>query len=180
MELTLFNILGIVGVVLLVVFLIVWSLYNQFVRKINQLKTDYSDVEIQVRRRASLIEQLAQMVKEYAKHERDTFKGVAAARSALDTSKSPHETAQAENMFTQTLRSLFMVTEAYPKLLASGNYKQVREDLKESENLVARYREEYNQSVQDYNTSIQTFPNLLVAGLLKFKEEELFQPQESK
>lgn len=116
------------------------------------------------------------MVKEYAKHEKGTFQGVARARSALDTSRTVQEAAQAESMFSKTLRSLFAVVENYPKLQASEGYQRLMADLKESEDLVAKYREEYNRSVQVYNNSIQTFPNLLVAGLFGFMEEELFQP----
>ena len=78
-------------------------------------------------------------------------------------------------MFTQTLRSLFAVSEKYPDLQASQNYKDLRNDLVEAENLIAREREVYNRTVQEYNNLVQTFPNLLAAGLFKFETEELFQ-----
>ncbi len=169
-----FTILGILSAVLLFAFMYLWATYNSFIVRRNQVKTDFSDVEVQIKRRASLIEQLAQMVKEYAAHEKSTFENVAKARGALDTSKSVGDTARAENMLTQTLRSLFMVVENYPKLQANQNYLSLRNDLKETEDSIARYREEYNQTVQDYNNAIQTFPNLLVAALFKFYEEDLF------
>lgn len=169
-----FIILGALSVILLFILLYLWATYNSFIVSRNQVKTDFSDIEVQIKRRASLIEQLAQMVKEYATHEKSTFENVAKARAALDTSKSVGDTARAENMLTQTLRSLFMVIEDYPKLQASQNYLTLRDDLKETEDNIARYREDYNKTVQEYNNAIQTFPNLLVAALFKFYEEELF------
>lgn len=172
----LFIILGSFSVVLFVFILFLWSTYNSFVTKRNQVKTDLSDVEIQVKRRASLVEQLVQLVKDYAEHEKETFEGVAKARSALDTSKSVKDTAKAENMLSSTLRSLFMVAERYPELKASQNFMSLRDDLKETENRIAGYREEYNRSVQHYNTAIQVFPNLFAAMIFNFQEEELFQP----
>ncbi len=172
---TLFTILSIFSGVLVLTLLYLWATYNAFVTKRNQVKTDFSDIEVQIKRRASLIERLALMVKEYTKHEKETFEDVAKARSALDTSKTVKEKAKVENMLTETLRSLFMVTENYPKLEANENFLALREDLKETENFIAKYREEYNQSVQEYNNLTQTFPNLLAAWLFKFPEEELFQ-----
>lgn len=170
-----FIVMGVISFIFLIILLYVWSTYNSFITKRNQVKTDFSDIAIQIKRRASLIGQLAQLVKEYAKHEGETFENVAKARSAVDTSKTAKETAQAENMLTSTLRSLFMVTESYPKLLANQNFLSLRDDLKETEDNIAKYREDYNMTVQDFNTSIQTFPNLLTASLFGFHEEELYQ-----
>ena len=175
MNVRVFIVLGTTAFVLFLILLYLWSAYNAFVTKRNQVKTDYSDIDIQLKRRASLIENLANLVKNYATHEKTTFEDVAKARSALDLSKTASDAAKAENMLTQTLRSLFAVVEDYPKLQASQNFQQLRDDLKETENLIARYREEYNQTVQQYNNLIQTFPNLLAAGLFRFDPEDLFQ-----
>lgn len=172
---SLFVVLSVLGGILFFILLYLWATYNTFIIRRNQVKTDFSDVEVQIKRRASLIERLATLVKEYAKHENATFENVAKARSALDTSKSVKDTAKAENMLTQTLRSLFMVTENYPKLQANENFLSLQTELKETENKIAQYREEYNQSVQQYNNLVQTFPNLLAAGLFQFQTEELFQ-----
>jgi LemA protein len=125
-------------------------------------------------RRASLIERLASLVKEYAKHESETFKQVAKARSAVDTSQSTKEAAKAENMLTDTLRSLFAVSESYPKLQANANYADLQSQLEETENLIAQYREQYNVTVQQYNNLIQVFPNLIPAAVFKFAEEDFF------
>ncbi len=173
---TIYTILGIFSLFLFVVNVDLWTTFNSLISKRNQVKTDFSDIAIQIKRRASLIEQLATLVREYATHEKETFENVAKARSALDTSKTVKETAEAENLFTKTLRSLFMVVENYPKLQANQNFLSLRDDLKEIENFIAKYREEYNQSVLEYNNSTQTFPNLLAALLFGFSSEEFFQP----
>jgi LemA protein len=175
MNATYFDILVSLGILLFLFFLALWSLYNRFIVQRNKVKTDYSDIDIQLKRRASLIDQLASLVKEYAKHEKETFEDVAMARSALDTSKSVKEAAKAENMLSSTLRSLFSVVENYPKLQASENFITLRDDLKETENMIAQYRETYNKTVQDYNNLVQTFPNLLAARLFQFYDEEFFE-----
>ncbi len=168
------TLLWIQAVVVIFVVLYLWTTYNSFIRSRNEVKTDFADIDVQLKRRASLIENLATIVREYAKHEKGTFEGVAQARSMLQNA-GPKEAAKAENFLSQTLRSLFAVSENYPKLQASENFKQLQTDIKETENLVSGYRETYNQTVLDYNTHIQTFPNLLAAALFGFKEEELFE-----
>lgn len=172
---TLFNDLAIAAGLLLVGFLWLWATYNSFVKQQNQVKTDFSDIDIQVKRRSSLIQNLADMVKGYAKHEKETFSDVAKARSAVDNSQGAKDSAVAENMLSTTLRSLFAVVEAYPELQASKNFQGLQDELKETENLIATYREQYNLSVQKYNTMIQTFPNLFASSLFRFSPAELFQ-----
>lgn len=161
--------------ILAFVLLFFWSRYNAFVSGRNKVKTDFADIDVQLRRRASLIDNLVAIVREYAKHEKTTFSDVAKARAALEKPHSPKASAQADNMLTSALKSLFAVSEAYPDLQASKNYQDLRVDIKETEDLIAQYREEYNQTVLDFNTMVQTFPNLLVAGLFNFPEEELFE-----
>lgn len=175
---TLFQSLLVVSGVLIFALLYLLTTFNHLIKLRNRVKTDFSDIDIQLRRRASLIQNLVDMVREYTKHENHTFKDVAAARSALDNSKTTHQTAQANNMLTETLRSLLMVTEDYPELKATENYQQLRQDLLQTENGIAQYREEYNQTVEKYNNTIQTFPNLLVAGLFGFEPSDLFQESE--
>lgn len=174
-----FVILAIITLIFLIILRFFWSRYNSFVIARNQVKNDFSDIEVQLKRKASLIERLVTLVREYAKHESGTFEEVAKARSALDTSKTAGETAAAENMLSKTLRSLFAVVENYPKLVASENFQGLRDDLKQTEDNIAKYREVYNETVKDYNNMVQTFPNLLAAGLFKFYEEELFQVSEA-
>lgn len=157
------------------VLIFLWSRYNAFVSGRNRVKTDFADIDVQLRRRASLIENLVAIVREYAKHEKKTFSDVAKARAALEKPHGPKDSAQADNMLTAALKSLFAVSEDYPDLVASKNYQDLRADIKETENLIAQYREEYNQTVLNFNTMVQTFPNLLAASLFNFQEEELFE-----
>lgn len=171
--------LWLVAGLLLVACLFLWSRYNLFIESRNKVKTDFADIDVQLKRRASLIENLATIVKGYSKHEKETFENVAKARAAIENTQGAKDSAKADNMLTDTLRSLFAVSEAYPQLQASKNYTQLQTDLKETENLISNYRETYNQTVLDYNTTIQTFPNLLVANLFGFHEEELFNPPAS-
>lgn len=175
MSLTITIVLWIVAGIVLLILLWLWGMYNAFISERNKVKTDYADIDVQIKRRASLIENLAVLVREYAKHEKTTFEGVAKARSAIESAKSPKQTAAADNFLTSTLRSLFAVSEAYPKLLASENYQKLNQQLEQTENQVAVYRETYNQTVLNYNTMVQTFPNLLAARLFGFAEEELFE-----
>lgn len=168
--------LWITGGILFFILLYLWVTFNGFIESRNQVKTDFADIDVQLKRRTSLIENLVEVVREYSKHEEDTFTNVAEARSSLNQPHGPKESAKAENMLSQTLKSLFAVSEAYPKLRASDNYQRLQDDLKETENSIATYRETYNQTVLDFNNSIQTFPNLFVASLFGFEGEELFQP----
>lgn len=169
-----FNILLLMtgGLFFMLVFL--WFTYNGFIRSRNRVKSDFADIDVYLKRRASLIENLVEVVKEYAKHEKETFLGVAKARSALNRPHGPKESEKIDNMLTDTLRSLFAVSENYPKLQASENFQRLQQDLKDTEDLIAQHREVFNQSVMRYNTTIQLFPNLLVAGLFGFDEEEFF------
>ena len=177
-QLTLVQWLLLAGSLILLLSLVLQKTYNTIILKRNQVKTDLADVDVQLKRRSGLIDNLVLLVKDYAKHEKDTFQEVARARAAIDTSKTVGESAAADSMLSKTLRSLFMVVESYPKLQASENYKQLRDDLSQSENLIADYREAYNLSVQDYNTYIQLFPNLLAASLFGFGDEPLFTARE--
>lgn len=156
------------------ILLYIWITYNDLIRSLNQIKNDFSDIIVELKRRASLIDQLSHIVNEYSKHEKATFVDVAKARSLLDTSKSMDQTVEAENMITDTLRSLFAVAEQYPALKAQENYRSLMKSLEDTENRIANYREVYNRSVQYYNNSVQTFPSLSVASLFGFKDESFY------
>lgn len=164
---------------LVFIFLLLWHAYNKMVKQRNRVRTDYADIQVQLHRRSSLIQNLVDMVREYAKHENTTFTKVAAARSAVEQSKTASDSAQADNMLTQTLRSLMMVTEAYPELRASENFQQLRSDITGTEDALAVYREEYNKTVETYNNTVEMFPGMLAAGLFGFAPEAYFKPQEA-
>ncbi len=173
-----YTLLSAISAILAFLILYVWSSYNRLIRLRLQVKTDFSDIDIQLKRRLSLIDNLVGMVKAYTKHEKETFTEVTKARSAVESSDGVQGKAEASDALSRTLKSLFMVVEAYPELKASENYKTLRDDLLETENLIAGYREDYNRSVQGYNTAIQMFPALLVASLFGFREEDFFKSVE--
>jgi len=170
-------ILGILAVVVLAGIFIYNSLVNSKVR----VDEAWSDITIQLKRRADLIPNLIETVKGYAKHEKTVFQNVTEARSnALNAQeKGPQETAKAENAFSETLKSLFAVSEDYPDLKADGNFKHLQEELVDTEDKIQAARRFYNGSARDLNVKIQVFPNNLIAGTLGFKEREFFEVEAS-
>ena len=158
--------------------LFVAFLYNSLIRSKIRVKEAWSGIEVQLKRRSSLIPNLLETVKGYAKHEKSVFENVTKARSALIGAKNPMEAAQADNMLTGALKSLFAVAEAYPALRASENFKELQQELSDTETKIAASRQFYNANVLDYNTKIKVFPNILLAGPLGFKEEIFFEAEE--
>ncbi|KKS83679.1 MAG: LemA family protein [Candidatus Gottesmanbacteria bacterium GW2011_GWA1_43_11] len=165
-----------VGIVLIVLF--VWSLYNNLVTLRVRIKEAWSQIDVQLKRRADLIPNLVESVKSYAKHEKEVFENVTKARSVLMSARGPHEKAQADNMLTGALKSLFAVAEAYPNLRASENFQQLQKELSDTEDKVAYSRQFYNSVVMEYNTKIIVFPNSMIAAQFGFKSEEFFAANE--
>lgn len=153
-------------------------LYNSLVRLRIRVKEAWSGIDVQLKRRADLIPNLVETVKGYAKHEKTVFENVTKARAAMLSAKGPKDKANADNMLESALKSLFAVAEAYPKLQASDNFKQLQDELSDTESKIAYSRQFYNANVRDYNTKIATFPNILLAGMFGFKEEEFFEAEE--
>ena len=167
----------IIWVILIVLVLaVVWAIatFNSLITKRNRVKEAYSQIDVQLKRRSSLIPNLVETVKGYAKHEKEVFENVTKARSALMTAQGPAQSAQANDMLTGALKSLFAVAENYPNLKASDNFKQLQDELSDTETKVAASRQFYNTNVLDYNTSLQTFPNSIFAGMFNFTPEEFF------
>jgi len=162
--------------VLSVIYLI--ATYNGLVVLKTRIKEAFSGIDVQLKRRSDLIPNLVETVKGYAKHERGVFNEVTKARSALMTAKSPAEKAEANNMLTGALKSLFAVAEAYPDLKASENFKDLQRQLGDTEDKIAYSRQFYNSNVLDYNTKVKMFPSNLIANLFGFKEEEFFEAGE--
>lgn len=175
MGMSTYIVLGLLAV--LVVF--VWSLYNGLVTAKLRVKEAWSGIDVQLKRRSSLIPNLLETVKGYAKHEKEVFENVTKARSALIGAKTPNEAAKADNMLSGALKTLFAVAEAYPQLRASENFKSLQEELSDTETKVAASRQFYNANVLDYNTKIKVFPNVLVANALGFKDELFFEAEAS-
>lgn len=165
--------------IILVVFVVVlfWVLlsYNGLVVARNRVREAYAQIDVQLKRRSSLIPNLVETVKGYAKHEKEIFENVAQARSALMSAQGPKQSAQANNQLTGALKSLFAIAEAYPQLKASDNFKELQEEISDTETKVAASRQFYNVNVLDYNTSIQMFPGAMIAGIFHFTPEEFFQ-----
>ena len=171
---TLYLLIGFVG---LIVFF-VWMVYNNLVTLKMRIKEAWSGIDVQLKRRSDLIPNLVETVKGYAKHEKEVFQNVTEARSALMSSKTPHDKAEANNQLTGALKSLFAIAEAYPELKASDNFKDLQRQLEDTEDKVAYSRQFYNQNVLDYNTKIALFPHVIIANAFNFKAEEFFEANE--
>lgn len=161
------------GVVALVA-LYFWSLYNGLVTLKTQIEEAWSQIDVQLKRRADLIPNLVETVKGYAKHEKSVFAEVTKARSALMGAKSLDKKAQASDALTGALGKLFAIAENYPQLKANENFLQLQKELSDTEDKVAYSRQFYNSTVLDYNTKIRTFPNTLFNEMLGFSEKEFF------
>ena len=167
----------IVGIVVLVLVLFV-GMYNGLVRSRNRVREAWSGIDVQLRRRASLIPNLVETVKGYAAHERETFEEVTRARSMVEQAGDAKSAAEANNMLTGALRHLFAVAENYPQLQASQNFMDLQQELSDIEEKIAFARQFYNTNVLSYNNGIQTFPNAVMAGMFNFEPAEYFQADE--
>jgi LemA protein len=167
----------VLGIIILAV---LWAIgaFNSLITKRNRVKEAYSQIDVQLKRRSSLIPNLVEAVKGYVKHEKDVLEGVTKARTSLMQASGPAESAKANDMLTGALKSLFAVAEAYPNLKASDNFKELQEELSDTETKVAAARQFYNTNVLDYNTSLQVFPNSIFAGMFNFAPEEFFKASE--
>lgn len=148
--------------------------YNGLVTLRNRVKEAWSQIDVQLKRRSSLIPNLVEAVKGYAKHEKSVFENVTKARSALLGASSLADKAKANDQLTGALKSLFAVAEAYPNLRASENFKQLQEEVSDTETKVAASRQFYNTNVLDLNNSLETFPSNTVGNMFGFKKEEFF------
>jgi LemA protein len=164
----------VIVVVVLLLLLVFWLGYNGLVKRRNQVDNAWSQIDVQLKRRHDLIPNLVETVKGYAAHERGTFEAVTAARANAINAQSPAEQAQAENVLSGALKSLFAVAEAYPDLKANQNFLNLQEELTSAEDRVAYARQFYNDSVLSYNTQIQKFPTVLLAGWFHFEKREFF------
>ncbi len=175
MSTTLIVILAIVGAFIL------WMIfmYNGFVTRINRAKEAWSDIEVQMKRRYNLIPNLVESVKGYATHEKTVFEDVTKARTAAMGATGTGEKAQAENMLSGALKSLFAVAENYPDLKANQNFLQLQAELTDTEDKIQAARRFYNGNVRDFNTAIEQFPGNIMASMFHFKPMELFELAEA-
>ncbi len=161
-------------VVIVLVGIIVAALYNGLVRLNQQADEAWSDITVQLKRRYDLIPNLVNTVKGYATHEKSVFEDVANARSQAMQAQGPAETAKAENQFSQTLKSLFAVAENYPQLKASDNFRDLQDQLTDTEDKIMASRRFYNGVVRDFNTKRKVFPTNVFANMLGFKQDKEF------
>ncbi len=159
-----------------IVILLLWgvAIYNGLVRLRALVKEGFSGITVQLRRRADLIPNLVSTVEAYATHERETLTQVIEHRGDAVSAKGVAATAQADNMFSAMLGRLMAVAEAYPDLKADDNFRQLQSELSQIEEQLQGARRYYNATVRDLNTSIQSFPNVLIARPMGFTEEEFY------
>jgi LemA protein len=168
-------ILGIVA--LLLIFGVVS--YNRFVSQRQQIRDAYANIDTELRRRYDLIPNLVEAVRGYATHERETFENVTQARAAAIAAQGPAQQAQAENVLTAALRSLFAVAEAYPELRASENFQALQGELANTEDRIQVSRRFYNANVREYNERVQSVPSNIIASMFGFRTEEYFEIEEA-
>lgn len=155
------------------------AIYNGLVR--SKVRTDeaWSDITVQLKRRVDLIPNLVETVKGYAKHEKTVFEEVTKARAAMANAEGVEQTAEADNMLSGALKSLFAVSEAYPDLKANENFKELQAELVDTEDKIQASRRFYNAAVRELNTKIKVFPTILFAQMLGFTKREFFELEES-
>jgi LemA protein len=167
----------VIGVIVLIG-VVLAGMYNGLVRARVRTREAWSGIDVQLKRRANLIPNLVETVKGYAAHERETFEEVTRARSMVEQAGDAGSAAQANNMLTGALRHLFAVAEQYPDLKANQNFLELQRELSDIEEKIAYARQFYNRNVMSYNTSIQTFPNVMMAGMFGFLRFEFFEAEE--
>lgn len=167
-------------VIAVIVILALWLLftYNSLVTLRNRVREAWSQIDVQLKRRASLIPNLVEAVKGYAKHEKELLENVTKARAAMVGAGTPHEKAAANDLLSGMLKNLFAVAEAYPQLRASENFKQLQDELSDTETKVAASRQFYNTNVLDLNNSLETIPSMWVGQMFNFKKEDFFKATE--
>jgi LemA protein len=168
----------ILGVVV-VIGIFIWATYNSLVTLRVRVDEAWSDINVQLKRRLDLIPNLIETVKGYAKHESGVFAAVTEARSNVINAEGVKDTADAENQFEGTLKSLFAVAEAYPDLKANENFIELQRELVDTEDKIQASRRFYNSGVTGLNTKVQTFPANVVAGMFKFDNREFFDVDET-
>lgn len=174
-------VITLIVIAVIAVVLVAWviGLYNALARARVRVKESWSGIDVQLKRRSSLIPNLVETVKGYAAHEKETLENVTRARAMLDRAATPGQAAQADNMLTGALRSLFAVSEAYPDLKANQNFLQLQRELTDTEDKIAYARQFYNSNVRVYNEKIVTIPSSIIAGMFNFTAEEFYEAEEA-
>jgi LemA protein len=166
---------GLVVLIIVIFFTIIIAVYNSLIKLQNGVEGAWSQINVQLERRSDLIDNLVETVKGYAMHEKTTFQEVSQARSRLKNAETVKENEEADNVLTGTLKSLFAVAENYPELKADENFLELQDQLSQTEDKIADYRELYNEIVLTYNNKREVFPNSIIANFFSFPEAEYFE-----
>ena len=167
----------IVGILIFLACYVV-GVYNKLVNARNKVNNQFSQIDVQLKRRADLIPNLVETVKGYAKHEKDTFTSVVEARNKMNKAATVNEKIEANNQLTEALNKLFALAEAYPELKANENFLSLQNDLRDSEDKITYARQFYNDSAMNFNNLVEMFPSNIIAGMFNFKAFEYFKIDE--
>lgn len=168
----------IVIVIVLLLILFVAMTFNSLISLRGRKDDQWSQIDVQLKRRADLIPNLVETVKGYAKHEKGTFEDVIKARNSLVDAKTEEQEMEANNVISQALGRLFAVAEAYPDLKANQNFMSLQSDLTDTENKISTMRQFYNDTVLTYNNKVEMVPSNIVASMFKFKKAPYFEANE--
>ncbi len=166
-------------IAIVVVLVLLISTYNGLVSLRNKKDDQWSQIDVQLKRRADLIPNLVEIVKGYAKHESETLEKVIEARNTYMTAKTPEEEMKASGEVTQALNKLLALSEAYPELKANQNFLGLQEDVSDTEDKISYARQFYNDSVLTYNNKVQMFPSNIIAGMFNFTKASFFEVSDS-
>lgn len=167
-------------IIVVIILIAVWASYNGLVKLNEQVEEAWSDITVQLKRRADLIPNLVETVKGYAKHETDAIKAVSEARAKMMGAKTVSETAEADKSFVGALSRIMAVSESYPELKADANFRQLTEELTDTEDKIQASRRFYNAGVKEFNTKVKTFPTVLINNaFLHFNKREYYEVDEA-
>ena len=172
----------IIGIIIgaIVLILVIWffATYNKLISLRNKKDDQWSQIEVQLKRRADLIPNVVETVKGYAKHEKGTFEEVIKARNTYVSAKTPEEEMKASGAVTEALSKLFALSENYPELKANQNFLSLQNDLKDTEDKISYARQFYNDSVLTYNNKVEMVPSNILANMTGFKKASFFETDE--
>ena len=169
----------VLAVIAAFIILYVIATYNSLVGLRNRVNDQWSQIDVELKRRFDLIPNFVNTVKGYAKHESETLEGLIAARNSYLSAGSKEDAMKADNMLTNTLTKLFALTESYPDLKANENFLELQRQLEETENKISYARKFYNDTALQMNNKVDMFPSNIIAGLFKFNKVEFFKAQEA-
>lgn len=165
----------ILGVSVVIVVIVIFSYYNRIIKLENRIDNAWAQINVQLKKRADLVPNLVETVKGYAKHEKKIMEEVSRTRERMVNASSREETAKAGNELGKALKSIFAVAEDYPDLKASENFKELQQELSSIENKIAYARQHYNDSVLQFNNTVETYPGKLFADMMDKEEKDMLE-----